>query len=1115
MELFLFICLAGIFIFMVMNRLRIIDVERRLAELRAAWQQEVKQLAALKRQLDSLASGIAPIAPETKPHAQPHAASVPEPPAGMRQKATPQMPVPPSPEQRAAQSAGPADIISPTILPPAVPPSPPVSIHPPLALHAPIPRQKLSIDWESLVGVKLFSWIAAIALALAAIFFLRYSIDQGWLVPKVRMAVGVVAGIMLLALCELKAARRYPVTANALDGAAIAILFSTFFAAHQLWNLTGIAVTFVLLVCVTALAVSLSIRRDSLFIALLGLLGGFATPALLSTGEDHPIPLFTYLILLNAGLSAVAFKKKWQILTLLSVILTTIYQWGWVIKFLRAGNLSLAAGIFLIFPVLSFIALGIGSKGEEKTPPLFGRTANLSALLPLFFALYLPSIPAYGEHYVILFGFLLCLDLGLLVITLVQGTEILHFAGGLSTILVFAVWLNVSYRSSAWPGIIGFLASFFILYLIAPHIARFLAKGFTGMGAKAIFAAPLLLSAFPLLARIEPRCAEPAILFLTLFFLAGLAAANSIISGNFTVHLATSTFVILTETVWSWTYLSRASLNAALAIYGIFGLFFIAVPILSKWSNAQIRCASPDNPSINLTLYLGISSHLFLFSLLANPTLSLPPWPIFFVLACLNLAVGLGALHARRGDLHCTAIAVSYLAIIYWEAAAQVQPWPAIAVAAASVLALFAGLWLYLSRRLGSRGNSFGVAAVVAVALSQLVTVGAEMLDGIPALELLIVSHVAFAAALLFLSWNLRWHYLAILAAAHANLGTWVWQMRYSGTGYWREQLIFAASLYFVFLAYPLVLGKRAQRLLEPFLAAVLAGAAFFLQARLSLLAGGLGDVIGILPVMQALLTSVLLLQLLRLQPPGERSSGRLALVAGTVLAFVTVAIPLQLDKEWITVGWALEGIALAWLYLRISHRGLLWASNALLLAVFLRLAANIEVFTYYPRTWRIFNWYLYAYLIAAGAHFLAARFFSRSDDTIAREFPRPSSLLPAGGTILLFLLLNIEIADFYSTGSTITFNFSATLAQDLTYTLGWAIFALGLLGAGIFLRRRPARIAAIALLVATILKCFLHDLARLGGLYRIGSFVGLAICLAIVAVMLQRFVLTPRKEAP
>jgi uncharacterized membrane protein len=177
------------------------------------------------------------------------------------------------------------------------------------------------------------------------------------------------------------------------------------------------------------------------------------------------------------------------------------------------------------------------------------------------------------------------------------------------------------------------------------------------------------------------------------------------------------------------------------------------------------------------------------------------------------------------------------------------------------------------------------------------------------------------------------------------------------------------------------------------------------------------------------------------------------------------------------------------------------------------RLTLNQSVFEYQARGLRIWNWYLYTYVICAAAMFAGAWFLLKSSETTLTGLRRVSSLLAAGGTILLFLLLNIEIADFYSGGSTITFNFSATLAQDLTYTLGWAVFALGLLGTGLLLRNRPARIASLLLLVATIVKCFLHDLGRLGGLYRVGSFVGLAVCLALVALLLQKFVLSGARE--
>jgi uncharacterized membrane protein len=233
-----------------------------------------------------------------------------------------------------------------------------------------------------------------IALVIAAVSFLRYSIEHGWLQPPVRVAIGVIVATALLVVCELKAARRYPATANAMDAAAIAILFSTFFAAHALWNLIPPTVAFALLAVVTLVAVLLSIRRESLFIAVLGLLGGFATPALLSTGENRPIPLFAYLLLLNVGLAWVGRSKHWPVLSWLTLGFTTIYQWGWVLKFLDESSLTLAMGVFLVFPLVAIVGLVLGKRaGEADT---FERTALLSATLPVLFAVYLAAVPAYG-----------------------------------------------------------------------------------------------------------------------------------------------------------------------------------------------------------------------------------------------------------------------------------------------------------------------------------------------------------------------------------------------------------------------------------------------------------------------------------------------------------------------------------------------------------------------------------------------------------------------------------------------------------------------------------------------------------------------------------------------
>jgi uncharacterized membrane protein len=109
---------------------------------------------------------------------------------------------------------------------------------------------------------------------------------------------------------------------------------------------------------------------------------------------------------------------------------------------------------------------------------------------------------------------------------------------------------------------------------------------------------------------------------------------------------------------------------------------------------------------------------------------------------------------------------------------------------------------------------------------------------------------------------------------------------------------------------------------------------------------------------------------------------------------------------------------------------------------------------------------------------------------------------------IVLFLLLNIEIADFFTApGDHVRFLFSGHFARDMTYTICWALFALGLVGVGISRRIAGARWAGLGMLGVTALKLFLHDLARLDQLYRVGALIGVALIAITASMLYQRFV--------
>src|SRR3954471_6291681 len=475
------------------------------------------------------------------------------------------------------------------------------------------------------------------------------------------------------------------------------------------------------------------------------------------------------------------------------------------------------------------------------------------------------------------------------------------------------------------------------------------------------------------------------------------------------------------------------------------------------------------------------------------------------------LAASAAALYASAPALHAAG-SVAAAAVLWSFASAAPGLWSLTSIAATEAAAIYAVLALS-ARRAEARAAIVSQGTAVALFVSEFALVSAPAAVYSVETTALIAAHAANLSLILWIAWRRRWPYVAEAAVVPAWIAVYGWRSTHPTPSDWRAMLAFAAVLYAVFVAYPLVLAGRVRDRRAPYYTAVLGSLFFLFAGRSALVLGGLNAIVGAIPVVEGVVLAVILRGLLRSEPAGRRDLGRLAVVAGAALACATVAIPLQLNNQWITIGWALEGTALAWLYRRVPHKGLLYVTAGLFAVVFVRLVLNPAVFVYEPRgAWRIFNWYLYAYATCAAAMFAGTWLLSKTDDRLIPALPRLSAMVPAAAVVMLFLLLNIEVADYYATGPEIAFRFGVTLAQDLTYTLAWLVFGMALLGAGIYWQTRAGRVAAVVLIAVTASKAFLYDMGSLGGLYRVGSLVGLAASLALVAVALQKFVLLSRQ---
>ncbi|MFN2428181.1 MAG: DUF2339 domain-containing protein, partial [Candidatus Binatia bacterium] len=355
---------------------------------------------------------------------------------------------------------------------------------------------------------------------------------------------------------------------------------------------------------------------------------------------------------------------------------------------------------------------------------------------------------------------------------------------------------------------------------------------------------------------------------------------------------------------------------------------------------------------------------------------------------------------------------------------------------------------------------------------------------------------------------------VAMTAAAHGSFTTSTHAASDAGLA-----LAAGAAGVLVFTAWPFVAGARLRADRFAWYAAALAGPLWFLPLRSSFVTQFGDSAIGVLPLA---LGAVALVAAFRARDVVEGDARvrttALAWLAAVALGGVSVAIPLQLEKSWITMGWALEGVAVLYLWTRLDHVGLKYFGVALLAAATVRLVTNPAVLGYYPRPeWRIFNWLMYTYLVPAAALLASASLLERFElaraNKLERDVVYPHGL--AVGAIgcalaalaVIFVWLNLAIADWFATGPVLTFNLERLPARDLTTSLVWVLYALVLLGIGMARASSGLRWVSLGLLIVSIAKVFLHDLGELRDLYRVASLVGLAVSLLAVSIAYQRFV--------
>jgi uncharacterized membrane protein len=303
-----------------------------------------REILQLRREIALLKqSGAAP-----QPAAAPAPSPQPEP-----------MPVPIPVEQDPAQPVPPPETAA---APPPEPATPPRTAAAPKPPPRKITERNITSRW--------MVWVGGIALALGGVFMVRYSIEAGYLGPAVRVMLGIAAGLAMLGAGEF--ARRHPAKViiqadyipAVVTGAGFLTLFASLYSAYGLYDLIPPVAAFVLLAVVALGAIAVSLVHGQAM-ALFGLIGAMAVPALVSTDAPMATPLFGYLAVVSLALGAISRLRHWWIVAGATLVTASLWVLLWLANEPAAPQPA-ALSVFVVFLAALPLWITAGATDRER-----------------------------------------------------------------------------------------------------------------------------------------------------------------------------------------------------------------------------------------------------------------------------------------------------------------------------------------------------------------------------------------------------------------------------------------------------------------------------------------------------------------------------------------------------------------------------------------------------------------------------------------------------------------------------------------------------------------------------------------------------------------------------
>lgn len=247
---------------------------------------------------------------------------------------------------------------------------------------------------ESKIGKLWLNRIGIFAILIGVSYFIKYAFDNGWIGPSGRIALGLLAGIGLVLWSERFRSKGYAAFSYSLKAVGIGTLYLSLWGAFQVYHLVPSWVAFAAMIVVTACTITLALKQDAEILAAFALIGGFSTPVLLSSGENHEIVLFSYVCLLDLAILAMVAFKPWRRLLVGSFIGTATLYIGWFGDYYSKDQRALTVFFVVVFgaifattPLLTPLTESRWHRGFSITLTLL-PLGNAAALFLALFVMY-------------------------------------------------------------------------------------------------------------------------------------------------------------------------------------------------------------------------------------------------------------------------------------------------------------------------------------------------------------------------------------------------------------------------------------------------------------------------------------------------------------------------------------------------------------------------------------------------------------------------------------------------------------------------------------------------------------------------------------------------------